>query len=298
MTPKNELEIVRRVFAKQIVHAARANDPRLEQALADLRREDFLPPGPWQLMRAPGGYQATPTDDPIYLYQDTPVAILHDKGLNNGQPSFLTFLISIGGLQDGERAVHIGTGTGYYTAVIGHLAGRDGRVVGIELEPELAACARNNLARFSNIEVIHGDGAKMPIEPADVIYVNAGASRPADTWLDALKPGGRMILPLTANFVTEQGHSMTDGAIFLITRHPNDPDHFAARCMSGTRIYPCAGMRDEASDQALVAAFEKDGFRNGAKNSGLSRITRLYRTDDIAEQRCWMRAPGWCLAYE
>jgi protein-L-isoaspartate(D-aspartate) O-methyltransferase len=299
MTTENELEIVRRVFAKQIVHAARATDPRLEQALAGLRREDFLPPGPWQLMRFPEGYQATPTDDPIYLYQDTPVAILHEKGLNNGQPSFLTFLISIGGLQDGERAVHIGTGTGYYTAVISHLAGRSGRVVGIELEPELASHARDNLARFSNVEVIRGDGAKIPIEPADVIYVNAGASRPADSWLDALKPGGRMILPLTVNFMTEQGHLMTDGAIFLITRHPDDPGRFAARCMSGTRIYPCAGMRDEASDRALAAAFEKDGFRkNGSEKSGLSRITRLYRTDDIAEQRCWMRAPGWCLAYE
>jgi protein-L-isoaspartate(D-aspartate) O-methyltransferase len=298
MTPDSELEIVRRAFAKQIVHAAQATAPRLEQALADLRREDFLPPGPWQLMRLPDHYQATPNDDPIYLYQDTPVAILHEKGLNNGQPSFLTFLISIAGLQDGEHAVHIGTGTGYYTAVISHLAGRNGRVTGIELEPELASRARNNLARFSNVAMIHGDGAKTPLDPADVIYVNAGASRPADTWLDALKPGGRMVLPLTVNFATEQGRSVTDGAIFLITRHPNDPDHFAARCMSGTRIYPCAGMRDEASEKALVAAFEKDGFRNGAKNSGLSKITRLYRTDNIAEAGCWMRAPGWCLAYE
>jgi len=92
---------------------------------------------------------------------------------------------------------------------------------------------------------------------------------------------------------------MTDGAIFLITRHANDPHHFAARCMSGTRIYPCAGMRDEASEKALIAAFEKDGFGNGdSRSSGLGEITRLYRTDDIAEERCWVRAPGWSLAYE
>ena len=299
MTPENELEIVRRVFAKQIVHAARATDPRLEQALASLRREDFLPPGPWQLVRFPDGYQATPTDDPIYLYQDTPVAILPEKGLNNGQPSFLTFLISIGGLQDGERTVHIGTGTGYYTAVISHLAGRNGRVVGIELEPELASRARSNLAGFSNVEVIHGDGATMPLDPADVIYVNAGASRPADIWLDALKPGGRMVLPLTVNFLTKQGHLMTYGAIFLITRHPNDPHHFAARGISGVHIYPCVGVRDEASEKALFAAFDSKGLKNGdARNSGLEKVTRLYRTDDIPEERCWVRAPGWCLAYE
>jgi protein-L-isoaspartate(D-aspartate) O-methyltransferase len=58
-------------------------------------------------------------------------------------------------------------------------------------------------------------------------------------------------------------------------------------------------MRDEASDRALAAAFRKDGFRKkGPEKSDLRRITRLYRTDDIAERRCWMRAPGWCLAYE
>lgn len=62
MIPDDELTIVRRVYAKQIVHAARvyakqivhaarASDPRLEEALGALRREDFLPPGPWQLMR-------------------------------------------------------------------------------------------------------------------------------------------------------------------------------------------------------------------------------------------------------
>lgn len=53
MTDDNELRIVRRIYAKQIVHAARAinprleealANPRLEEALAELRREDFLPP--------------------------------------------------------------------------------------------------------------------------------------------------------------------------------------------------------------------------------------------------------------
>jgi protein-L-isoaspartate(D-aspartate) O-methyltransferase len=290
MTQDDELRIVRRVYAKQIVHAARAHDPRLEEALAELRREDFLPPGPWQLMRIPGGYQQTPNDDPIYLYQDAPVAILPEKRLNNGQPSFLTFLISIGGLQDGEHALHIGTGTGYYTAVMSHLAGTQGRVVGIEWEPELASRAKVNLGRFSNVEIIQGDGSNMPIEPADVIYVNAGATRPAETWLDALKTGGRMVLPLTVSFTTEEGHPMTRGAIFLISRPlAGEEEHYAARCMSTTVIYPCGGGRDEASEKALAAAFKK---------GDVDKVTTLYRTDDIAEERCWLRAPGWSLAYD
>jgi protein-L-isoaspartate(D-aspartate) O-methyltransferase len=291
MTPENELQVLRRAYAKQIVHAARASDPRLEKALAELRREDFLSAGPWQLMRFPGGYQITPNDDPVYLYQDVPVAIIPEKGLNNGQPSFLTSLISVGELQDGESAVHIGTGTGYYTAIMANLAGQNGRVVGIEFEPELASRARDNLVRFSGIEVIQGDGSTTPLEPADVIFVNAGASHPAQTWLDALKLGGRMVLPLTVSYTTEQGHSMTRGATFLIRR---DMNGYAARCISGVHIYPCAGMRDDASEKALVESFEKGGFESG----DLGRVTRLYRTDDIPEKRCWLRAPGWSLAYD
>jgi protein-L-isoaspartate(D-aspartate) O-methyltransferase len=289
MTPDDELRVVRRVYAKQIVHAARASDPRLEEALADLRREDFLPPGPWQLMRFPEGrYQQTPNDDPIYLYQDALVAILPEKRLNNGQPSFLTSLISMGGLRDGEHALHIGTGTGYYTAVMSRLAGSRGRVVGIELEPELASRAKANLARLSNVEVMQGDGSTIPIEPANVIYVNAGATRPAESWLDVLKPGGRMVLPLTVSCTSEEGHPMTRGAIFLISRDL-DGHVYAARCMSTTEIFPCAGARDEASEKALADAFKK---------SDIAGVTRLYRTDALPEERCWLRAPGWSLTYE
>ena len=50
-----------------------------------------------------------------------------------------------------------------------------------------------------------------------------------------------------------------------------------------------AGARDAASEAALAAAFAKGGWE---------RVTRLYRSDGVPEERCWLRAPGWCLAYE
>ncbi len=53
MTHDDELAIVPRAHAKQIVYAARATDPRLEAVRANLRREAFLFPGPPQLMRFP-----------------------------------------------------------------------------------------------------------------------------------------------------------------------------------------------------------------------------------------------------
>jgi protein-L-isoaspartate(D-aspartate) O-methyltransferase len=48
-------------------------------------------------------------------------------------------------------------------------------------------------------------------------------------------------------------------------------------------------MRDATSEKALARAFG---------NGGLKRVTRLYRTDDIPDERCWLKGPGWCFAYE
>ncbi len=280
-----ELSVVRRAYAKQIIFAAGVEDARLEAALAKLPREAFLGPGPWPIPHPANGYLMTPDDDPVYLYQDAAVGMISQKGLNTGQPSFVTFLISLGRLREGESAVHVGAGQGYYTAIIAELVGGLGRVTAIEYEQNLAARATANLSAFSQVRVVHGDGTTIPLEPSDVIYVNAGAVRPASTWLDAMNDGGRMILPLTVAYTTEGGHSMTRGAIFLIERRGDD---FLAQWKSETAIYPCIGARDELSEAALASAFEKGGWE---------KVTRLYRTDGIVQERCWVRGPGWALAY-
>ncbi len=45
-------------------------------------------------------------------------------------------------------------------------------------------------------KVVHGDGFAVDLESADVIFVNAGATRPSANWLDALSPDGRLLFPL------------------------------------------------------------------------------------------------------
>jgi protein-L-isoaspartate(D-aspartate) O-methyltransferase len=282
---KAEMSTVRRCYARQIMLASGVEDARLEAALAKVPREAFLGPGPWPIMRPPEGYQMTPDDDPIHLYQDVLVGMISEKALNNGQPSFLTFLISLGRLREGEHAVHIGSGLGYYTAIITQIVGDAGKITAIEYEQELAARAAANLSADHHVRVVHGDGSTMPLAPADVIYVNAGAVRPAGTWLDAMKDGGRMILPLTVAYTTEAGHPMTKGAIFLIERKGDD---YQAQWKSEAAIYPCVGARDEVSEAALANAFEKGGWE---------KVTRLYRTGEIDDERCWVRGSGWSLAY-
>jgi protein-L-isoaspartate(D-aspartate) O-methyltransferase len=235
-------------------------------------------------MLSPGRYEMTPNDDPVHLYEDVLVGMLSEKGLNNGQPSFLTFLISLGQLRKGDHAVHIGAGQGYYTAIIAEMVGDSGRVTAIEYEDELASRAATNLSQFPYVRVRHGDGFAMPLEPFDAIYINAGAVRPASTWLDAMKDGARMVLPLTVT-TTELGHSITKGAIFLIRRRGDD---YYVEWKAATGIYPCVGARDENSERALAGAFEKGGSE---------KVTRLYRNREIEQERCWLSGPGWALAY-
>ena len=236
-----ELSAVRRAYAKQILFTSGVIDVRMEEALAQLPREVFLGPGPWPILRD-SGYQMTPDNDPVYLYQDVLVGMDTEKGLNNGLPSFLAFLISLGRLRAGDHAVHIGAGQGYYTAVIAHLVGQGGKVTAIEYEEDLALRAAANLSAFRQVQVVHGDGFTIPLEPADVIFVNAGVVRPANPWLAAMKDGGRLVLPLSVSYTTSAGHAMTKGAIFLIKRKGDD---YQAQWKTQTGIYPALalGMR-------------------------------------------------------
>ena len=61
--------------------------PRVETAFAEVRREDFLGPGPWLVVGSLGDYIPTASADPAFLYLDRVVGILPERHLNNGQPS-------------------------------------------------------------------------------------------------------------------------------------------------------------------------------------------------------------------
>ena len=126
-----ELRIVRRAYAKQILAAARIGDQRIEAAFAKVPRENFLGPGPWQVFRMRKAYVPTPTADPVYLYTDDIVGIVPERHINNGQPSLHAFLLSQAAPRAGDHIVHIGAGTGYYSAIMARLVTETGKVTAI-----------------------------------------------------------------------------------------------------------------------------------------------------------------------
>jgi protein-L-isoaspartate(D-aspartate) O-methyltransferase len=286
-----ELEAVRRAYAKHLLAAAGIADKRIEAAFATVPREAFLGPGPWAILRWATGYVPTPSPDPVYLYTDVPVGIIPERGLNNGAPSFHIPLLASAAPAISDHVVHVGAGTGYYTAILAHLVGREGRVTAIEFDRQLAARAAANLASLPQVRVIQGNGVSMAFDPADVIYVNAGVTRPAAAWLDQLSDAGRLILPLTARKAIDVAMVRAAdieryGGVFRVERRRAE---YFARWISAVGVFPCEGGRDARSEASLAAAFEHGGWRD---------VTRLYRTDDLPDHRCWVRAPGWSLAYD
>jgi protein-L-isoaspartate(D-aspartate) O-methyltransferase len=100
----------------------------------------------------------------VYLYDDVVVGIIPERHLNNGQPSLHAGLIASAAPRVGEHAVHIGAGVGYYTAILQRLVGRRSRITAIELDPGLAARLAANFAGARNVQIVHGDGARVAFD--------------------------------------------------------------------------------------------------------------------------------------
>ena len=160
----SELDAIRQIYAEEIRAVSNVRSPAVVQAFATVPRERFLGPGPWQILApVPPGcfpYRTTDDADPRHLYHNVPVAIDAARRLNNGQPSFLAFCLDSLDLQEGDHAVHVGCGIGYYTAILTAVVGPQGRVTAIELDPDLAARARENLAHLNHVAVVAVDGSE------------------------------------------------------------------------------------------------------------------------------------------
>ena len=140
----------RRAYAEQLARLTEIADRRIVEAFATVPREKFLAAGPWLLL-GESGYEPTSDSDPVRLYQDVVVAIDPIKGINNGEPSLHMRLLAALAVQPGDRVLHIGTGTGYYTAILAELAGPKGRVTAVEFQPELAERLQQNLAAYPTV---------------------------------------------------------------------------------------------------------------------------------------------------
>jgi protein-L-isoaspartate(D-aspartate) O-methyltransferase len=282
------LALVRRRYAHAMTGALPQGAARVRAAFAAVPREDFLGPPPWTVLH--NGAIARETSDPADLYVDALVPLDATRGINNGSPSLHALMLHRLDVQPGDRVLHVGAGTGYYSALLAELTGPRGHVDAVEIEPALAQAARRNLAPWPWVRVEQGDGATFPVQPTQRIYVNFAAAVPADAWMDQLPTGGRLVLPLGVPNPdagpAEEGHSAR-GAVLVVTRTEGGfaggfdvPVAFI--CARG----PTAG--DPNTRAALFAAFGR---------GGLAEVESLLRGPGPPE-RCWFSSPSYSLCFD
>jgi protein-L-isoaspartate(D-aspartate) O-methyltransferase len=287
----DRLEDFRRVFAEVVFTRGGCKEGRIREAFARVPRHAFVGPGPYQLTEQG---DTTSSSDPAMLYQDIGVALVAELGIPTGLPSFHARCLQGCAPRPGERVVHIGAGSGYFTAILAELVGSTGEVLAFELEPELAARASQNLAPWPWVRVEPRSGVTAPFTDADVIYVSAGVEAPPLAWLRALRPSGRLLFPLTPRYpwsareLREQPARVTSaaswGGMLLVTRR--DDEHHAAEFLCRAQFIPCIGTEDAAARTRLTAAFA----------AGTYGDVRSLQLGTDADDSAWYVGTGWWLS--
>ena len=271
----NSLEVLHRFYAQFVTAKAKVTDTRIVDAFASVKREQFVGPGPWHV-QVGNGYTTTETADPIVLYQDILIGLAPERGINNGEPSLHARCLGAANPKLGDVVIHVGAGTGYYTAILTHLVGQSGQVHAYEIEPDIAAQATKNLGHLTTVSVHALSALQAPLPNGDLIYVNAGTTHVPSAWLDALALGGRLVLPVTPNERL--------GFMLLVTRRSKAA--YAARIFSGAAFIPCVGARDEAQSAAIAAAL----------NNRSTDEVRSLRRDGTPDATAWCVGAGWWLS--
>ena len=133
-----------------------------------------------------------------HAYDDIPLPTFRSQTIS--QPYTIAIMIEALEPKEGEKILEIGAGSGYNAALLGFCVGREGRVITIELEPELVEFARKNIkkVKLKNVEVILGDGKEgYPEEsPYDKCMITAACKEIPKPVMKQVKVGGRIVAPV------------------------------------------------------------------------------------------------------
>jgi protein-L-isoaspartate(D-aspartate) O-methyltransferase len=160
-------------------------------------------------------HEFVPADQKPHAYDNRPLPIGHGQTIS--QPYIVAVMTALLNVQPDHAVLEIGTGSGYQAAVLAELAHA---VYTIEIIEPLAKQAAQRLQRlgYANVTTRIGDGYYGWPKGGlfDSIIVTAAASHIPPPLLRQLKPGGRMVIPIGAPFMTQQlmlVEKLGDGAV-------------------------------------------------------------------------------------
>lgn len=178
------------IQAQQDFEEQRAHMVRIQLSGRDITDKATL-----QAMGKVERHMFVPEDVREWAYEDRPLPI--GKGQTISQPYMVAFMTQALNLNDGDKVLEIGTGSGYQAAVLAEITDA---VYTIEIVKSLGIAAEKRLQAmgYSNVQVRVGDGYNGWPEaaPFDAIIVTAGAESVPEPLLRQLKDGGRMVIPV------------------------------------------------------------------------------------------------------
>ncbi|MET8563398.1 methyltransferase domain-containing protein [Streptomyces flaveolus] len=190
------------------------DDPVWREAFASVPRHLFVP---YYYVTGARGHERLWGESPDRrarerwvrgAYADVPLATrLRDGELlsSSSQPSLMARMLVALRVEDGNRVLEVGAGTGYNAALLAHRLGADDLVTTIDLEPEITESARQHLAASGHHPVVvTGDGARGVPEraPFDRIIATCELPTVPRAWLAQCRPGARILTPLATGLLT------------------------------------------------------------------------------------------------
>ena len=168
----------RRSMVEHQIRSRGVQDPRVLTAMEAVPRHEFVP------------------DDYVsQAYTDGPLPIGHGQTIS--QPYIVAVMTELLELEEGDRVLEIGTGSGYQAAVLAEIVDE---VYTVEIIPELAKSARERLDRLGHGSVVsaNADGyyGWEEYAPYDAIIVTAAPDHVPQSLVGQLKDGGRMVIPV------------------------------------------------------------------------------------------------------
>lgn len=147
-------------------------------------------------MRAVPRHLFVPDGERDYSYGDYPLPIGYGQTIS--QPYIVALMTELLELKEGDRALEVGTGSGYQAAILAEIPNIE--IYTIEIIPELAESARERLESlgYTAVHCKQGDGYYGWPEhaPFDAIIVTAAPDHMPQPLANQLAVGGRMVVPI------------------------------------------------------------------------------------------------------
>ena len=203
---------------------------RLTSQTAESTGVDAIDPAVMAAIERVPRHEFVPDDLRSSAYANRPLPIGHGQTIS--QPYIVALMTHLLGVEAGQRALEIGTGSGYQAAVLAELAAD---VHTIEIIEPLAEQATRRLARlgYDGARTRLGDGyyGWPEAAPFDAIIVTAAAAHVPPPLVEQLAPGGVLVIPVGEPFSVQ--------LLLLVRKHENG--EVSVRQILPVRFVPLTG---------------------------------------------------------